>query len=140
MLILLEALDKALLPSPINETIFVRSVLPPSLRPANNTPNWVPPHFPPFPPKYTYSFTPTYPPRASDPETIRRTAVLERGLVEKSLGKLLKVEQDVKLETGGAREPRADRDELWWTTWRDMGLEVDGGEEEEIWPIGKMGR
>jgi len=68
--------------------------------------------------------------------------------VEQSLANLVAVERYAKGETvdgygdavGGmstGKDGRKEREEVWWTTWREMGFE-DGG--EEIWPVPKIGR
>jgi hypothetical protein len=91
---------------------------PRALRSESNTPGYVPSTFPHFPPKYTYSFTPSFPPRAVDPETIRSRGV--GGGV-----------WDVGMEK---------REEIWWETWRKMGCDVERG-LGEVWPMmGKMRR
>ena len=139
----IEPLNPALLPSPVDERVYNRAILPTALRPTSNTPSSIPSTFPLFPPKYTYSFTPSYPPRAVDPETIRRKAVAERALVEQSLARLVSTETHVQSTGGGAveggKEGREAREEFWWETWREMGCDLDIG-GNEIWPVGKMRR
>ena len=96
-----------------------------------------------FPAKvYLLVFTPSFPPRAVDPETIRNRAVTEREKVEQSLAKLVAREmQSVREgeERAGERGGRERRDEMWWETWREMGCDVERG-VGEVWPVGKMRR
>jgi hypothetical protein len=140
----IEPLHAALLPSTVDERIYTRVILPPSLRPSTNTPSFIPPTFPPFPPKYTYSFTPAYPPRPVDPETIRRKAVSERELVEQSLARLVGTSEG-QVAGGGKnsnvahKNDRESREEVWWETWREMGCDLERS-ANEIWPVGKMRR
>ena len=163
-----EPLNPALLPSPVDERIYTRAILPTALRPTSNTPSSIPSTFPRFPPKYTYSFTPSYPPRAVDPEIIRRKAIAELPLVEQSLARLVSAETQEAIaemppveeslaklvsawtqaqSTGGgsigeANEGRAARelrDKVWWATWREMGCDLDRS-GNEIWPVEKMRR
>ena len=136
-----EPLNPALEPSPVNNMIYTRAILPSALRPSNNTPPFIPPTFPPFPPKYTYAFTPTYPPRAVDPETIRKRAVAERDLVEQSLARLVASEQreSTKDPRNVPVDGREKREQVWWETWREMGCDLDKT-PYEVWPVGKMRR
>jgi hypothetical protein len=135
--------NPALLPSLVNEKIYNRAILPPELRPSANTPAYIPPNFPTFPPKYTYAFTPTYSPRAVDPETIRRKAVAERQLVEESLARLVAEEESLKTtEMQNGKEEKEGRDlreEVWWETWKEMGCDLDRG-TKELWPVRKTRR
>jgi len=120
--------------------IYTRSILPSALRPSNNTPSVIPSTFPVFPPKYTYTFTPTYPPRAVDPEAIRKKAVAERALVQQSLARLVAESKAQPPEEGHVvKEGREKREEIWWETWKTMGCDLDRG-VNEIWPVGKMRR
>jgi len=132
-----EPIHPALLPSPVNELVYTRAILPSALRPQTNTPAFIPPSFPTFPPKYTYSFTPSYPPRAVDPETIRKKVVEDRTLIESSLAKLIMSGHTTKKQTTRQiteKEGREKRDEVWWKCWREMGCDIDGG-NEGIWPV-----
>lgn len=143
LLLTVEPPNQSLLPSPVNEKIYSRAILPPELRPAANTPDYIPPYFPKFPPKYTYAFTPAYPPRAIDPETIRKKAVAERQVVEESLAKLVAKEESSKpreMQNGKSElEGRELREEVWWETWREMGCDLDMG-AKEVWPVIKNRR
>lgn len=135
-------MNTALLPSEVDENVYTRIILPTTLRPSTNTPDYIPQNFPRYPPKYTYSFTPSFPPRAIDPELIRKKVVNERGLVEQNLDRLVNSEvvvqqQQQKSAAGG--EERDLREEVWWETWREMGCDLDRG-GKEIWPVPKMGR
>ena len=134
---LVELPDPALLPSPVNDVVYVRAILPTSLRPSINTPSAIPAAFPRFPPKYTYSFTPSYPPRAVDPEAIRTKAVNESSLLEESLAKLVAAEAkgEVTEARHTGKEGRAERDEVWWETWKEMGCDLDRN-VAEIWQVG----
>src|SRR5271156_2891973 len=105
------------MPSAVNETIFQNMILPSQLRSNNTTPSEIPPLFPRFPPKYTYKFTPAFPPRAIDPETIRRKTVEERSLIQASLARLISAEYAAKWTAEGEdrrAEGREDRMAVWW--------------------------
>src|SRR5579862_2808597 len=136
----LEPPHPALLPSPVNELVYTRAILPPALRPQTNTPSFIPSTFPKFPPKYTYSFTPSYPPRAVDPETIRRKVVEERALIESSLSKL--VAGQVRPQApiiAEEKQGRERREEIWWEVWREMGCDLERG-NDGVWPVEKSRR
>jgi hypothetical protein len=134
-----EPLNPALQPSPIDDIIYTQEILPEELRPSQNTPSAIPANFPPFPAKYTYSFTPSYPPRITEPELIRKQAALETQMVEKSLAKLVTAaganETQETLE-----EARAKREEVWWETWKEMGCDLGKQEKEDIWEVDKVRR
>jgi hypothetical protein len=138
----IEPLNPALLPSAVDERVYTRAILPSSLRPASNTPAFIPAAFPRFPPKYTYSFTPTYPPRATDPETILQKAIKERTLVEQNLARLIPTErlvQSTDMDIVAQKEGRDEREEIWWNTWKDMGCDFEHG-TNEVWPVSKVKR
>jgi hypothetical protein len=142
-----EPLNKALKPSPINKEIFNRIILPSTLRPSTNTPASIPAVFPPFPPKYTYKFTPLYPPRITDPEKIHKRSVQERNRVEASLAKLAQAEtpvvQEVIVAATGDNDDvvvgREGREAFWWRTWKEMECDKEIG-AEEVWPVPKVRR
>ena len=137
-----ERIHPALMPSPVNETIYNKAILPTDLRPSANTPSVIPASFPRFPPKYTYSFTPAYPPRPVESEAIHEKAVEERELVEDNLAKLVGVEEHYELSSEASkaiREGRQKREDVWWQTWRDMGCDLDRG-GNQIWPVAKLSR
>jgi Transcription factor TFIID complex subunit 8 C-term len=103
-------------------------ILPSQLRSSNTTPAEIPAVFPRFPPKYTYKFTSTFPPRAVDPETIRRRTVEERSLIQASLARLIQAEyppQNIEEDKGAMQ--------VWWDTWEQVSsLE---GSKGEVWPV-----
>jgi Transcription factor TFIID complex subunit 8 C-term len=134
-----EPLNPALLPSPVDDVIYTQAILPATLRPANNTPASIPPTFPRFPAKYTYSYTPTYVPRAVDPELIRKVSVQERALVEQSLARLIAAEggETAPWKTGCVEGEKME--EVWWETWREMGCDLDRG-VGDIWEVPKVRR
>jgi transcription initiation factor TFIID subunit 8 len=130
----IEMTHPALLPSPVNELVYTRAILPPALRPQTTTPSFIPSSFPRFPAKHTYSFTPSYPPRAVDPETIRRKVVEERALIESSLAKLVSGQVTRPVTSTGNKEGRERREEVWWETWRELGCDLDT-KNEGVWPV-----
>jgi len=136
----LEPKHPSLLRPEVDERVYMRDILPQGLRPAQNTPAYIPRVFPLFPPKYTYSYTPSYVPRAVDPEVIRRRAARERELVEMSLARLVRREESVVAREvdGGEEGGRARREAVWWETWREMGCDVDSS--NEVWPVPKVRR
>jgi hypothetical protein len=143
----LEPKHPSLLPSDVDERVYTRAILPPGLRPSTNTPEYIPRVFPLFPPKYTYSYTPSYVPRTVDPEIIRRKAARERELVEQSLARLVRREDEQLAGGKGGLEgregigdvgDRGHREGVWWETWREMGCDLDGS--SDVWPVPKMRR
>ena len=149
-------MNEALKTNPVNKEIFNKLILPPNLRPSTTTPSYIPPQFPRFPPRYTYAFTPSYPPRATDPEEIRKRAVQERDQVEKPLAKLIVMETPGMLPPPGEQqgggvgdrggdsgvelvEGREGREAMWWRTWREMGCDAGRG-ADEIWPVPNVSR
>jgi Transcription factor TFIID complex subunit 8 C-term len=135
----IEPPHRALDPSQVDQQIYTKAILPAQLRPQSNTPEYVPGTFPLFPPKYTWSYTPSYVPRAVDPEVIRRKAAQERELVERSLARLVQREgregrEERERDTG----ERGERERVWWDTWREMGCDLDS--LTEVWPVPKLRR
>jgi hypothetical protein len=122
----------------VDDIVFTNDILPAALRPANNTPAAIPPYFPRFPAKYTYKFTPSYPPRAVDPEMIRKQAVAERALVEESLARLVAEDVNVATPTGDD-DGKGKREEIWWETWKEMGCDLDRA-AGDVWEVGKVKR
>ena len=138
MVFCVEPPNQALLPSPVNDVVYTRAILPSSLRPSLNTPSYIPSWFPTFPPKYTYSYTPSYPPRPVDPEDIRNKAVLERDLLDKNLERLMNLENQ-RLQENPPKfgEARDKREEVWWEAWKELGCDVA---RIDIWPLPKIKR
>ncbi|KAF2635740.1 hypothetical protein P280DRAFT_411180 [Massarina eburnea CBS 473.64] len=92
--------------------------------------NYIPKHFPPFPSKHTYTATPVFAQRESDPRRIREKAAADGIRAEESLRKLMAAQKEGLQNRKGGKRKQSERLKKSNAMWR-AAMEASMKEDEE---------